>query len=430
MRVLAIGAYGLIGTYVALRLVADGHDVVGLGRRTAEAARRLPAIRWITGDLRRMTREEDWDGPLRGIEAVVNCAGVLQDGPNDAVIAVQTDAVSALFRACQNRGIRRVIHFSAPPSGSGTLFETTKREADQVLSELNLDWLILRPALVLAPQAYGGTALLRGLAALPCLRPAIPGAHPLQIVSISDVAETVSRAIDDASCARRVYDLAHPAQITLDDLTGAIRSWMGLAPALAVRLPGWFTAMVALFADGAGQLGWRSPARTTALREIGKGIVADPAAWMKDMIQHPADLHTFLTANPSTVQDRRFAIGYFLKPLGLIGLALFWIVTGIIGLGPGRPDAVQALVLGGLPEVVASPAVAAGSLVDLALGCAVLIARTARPALIGMLLVSLFYLIAATILLPGLWLDPFGALLKVIPSIIATLAMLALLPDR
>jgi hypothetical protein len=88
------------------------------------------------------------------------------------------------------------------------------------------------------------------------------------------------------------------------------------------------------------------------------------------------------------------------------------------------------LVLGGLPEVVASPAVAAGSLVDLALGCAVLIARTARPALIGMLLVSLFYLIAATILLPGLWLDPFGALLKVIPSIIATLAMLALLPDR
>jgi hypothetical protein len=38
--------------------------------------------------------------------------------------------------------------------------------------------------------------------------------------------------------------------------------------------------------------------------------------------------------------------------------------------------------------------------------------------------------VAATILLPGLWLDPFGVLLKVIPATIATLAMLSLLPDR
>jgi hypothetical protein len=47
-----------------------------------------------------------------------------------------------------------------------------------------------------------------------------------------------------------------------------------------------------------------------------------------------------------------------------------------------------------------------------------------------MLLASFAYLGAATILLPGLWLDPFGALLKVLPTMIAVGALLALSPDR
>lgn len=430
MRILVVGAYGLIGTYVAMRLVADGHEVTGLGRRTVEAARRLPALRWITGDLRAMTGAASWAEPLQAIDAVVNCAGVLQDGPKDAVAAVQTQATTALFRACENLGIRRVIHLSAPPSGSGTLFERTKREADEALASSKLDWLILRPALVLSPQAYGGSALLRGLAALPFLRPSIAGARPLQIVSVFDVAETVSRALRDPSRARRTYDLAHPDKITLDDLIVTLRGWMGLAPVPVLRLPGWVTGCVAALADGAGLLGWRSPARTTALRELGRGIDAQPQDWIEDWVPHPASLKDFLAAHPATVQEGRFALGYFLKPLGLAALGLFWIVTGILGLGLARSAAAEALVASGLSEGVASAAVIAGSLVDIALGAAVLVARAARPALIGMLLVSLIYLAAATMLLPGLWLDPFGALLKVVPAMIAALAMLALMPDR
>ncbi|MGH6939339.1 DoxX-like family protein, partial [Hypericibacter sp.] len=157
---------------------------------------------------------------------------------------------------------------------------------------------------------------------------------------------------------------------------------------------------------------------------------ASPQGWIEDWVLHPASLQDFLAAHPSTVQDRRFAVGYFLKPLGLAALGLFWIATGILGLGAARSEAAQALVARGLSESVASAAVAGGSLVDIVLGGAVLVARTARPALIGMLVVSLIYLAAATVLMPGLWLDPFGALLKVIPAMIAALAMLALMPDR
>ncbi len=65
-------------------------------------------------------------------------------------------------------GIRRVVHVSAigaEPAGP-TGFSRTKAEAEAHLRQLDLDWVILRPALVLAPAVYGGTAMLRGLAGL------------------------------------------------------------------------------------------------------------------------------------------------------------------------------------------------------------------------------------------------------------------------
>jgi uncharacterized protein YbjT (DUF2867 family) len=37
MRVVVVGAYGLLGGYVTARLLRDGHQVVGVGRDTRAA---------------------------------------------------------------------------------------------------------------------------------------------------------------------------------------------------------------------------------------------------------------------------------------------------------------------------------------------------------------------------------------------------------
>ena len=80
-------------------------------------------------------------------------------------------ATSALFAACERADIKRVVHISA--IGASTL------GADRVCAQQGrgggrifrggptLDWVILRPGLVLAPTVYGGTAMLRGVAGLP-----------------------------------------------------------------------------------------------------------------------------------------------------------------------------------------------------------------------------------------------------------------------
>lgn len=54
-------------------------------------------------------RISDWRVQLQGFEAVVNCVGVLQDSPRENIAS----GTEALFRACAEAGVRRVLHFSA-----------------------------------------------------------------------------------------------------------------------------------------------------------------------------------------------------------------------------------------------------------------------------------------------------------------------------
>jgi hypothetical protein len=75
-------------------------------------------------------------------------------------------------------------------------------------------------------------------------------------------------------------------------------------------------------------------------------------------------------------------------------------------------------------------AVIAAALLDIALGLAVIFRPLARPALYGMILTSLGYLAAGTVLAPGLWLDPLGPLVKVFPAILLGIVALAILDDR
>ena len=111
MRVLVIGASGLIGSSVTVRLIHEDCDVVAVARRTGNQLRRIPAAHWIALDIATVRRPEDWLPHLDGVDAVVNCAGVLQDSPRDSTRGVHVEGVSALFAACAQIGVRRVVHF-------------------------------------------------------------------------------------------------------------------------------------------------------------------------------------------------------------------------------------------------------------------------------------------------------------------------------
>ncbi len=78
MRCLVTGAYGFIGSEVVAALRREGVSVIGAGRDLALARRVLPGIEWIACDFNSDVTPADWAPRLAGIDAVVNCVGILQ----------------------------------------------------------------------------------------------------------------------------------------------------------------------------------------------------------------------------------------------------------------------------------------------------------------------------------------------------------------
>lgn len=431
MRILVIGGYGLVGGYVLAHLLAQGHELVGAGRDARRAARRFPDVRWIRADLATTTTTE-WRGHLTGVDAVVNCAGALQDSVRDDTLATHVTGVSRLIEACGRTGVRRFVQISAAgvEAGRSTRFNDTKLEAERLLTSSPLDWVILRPALILAPAAYGGSALLRGLAGFPGAVPTVPASGQVQVISAQDVAEAVGLAVLAHAPARTSIDLCHPEAHALPDLLKELRRWLGFAEAPVLRLPASIAVLGAKLSDGLAYLGWRSPMRTTSLAQLRTGVRGDADATTRLLGRPASSLRQMLNGWPSGVQERWFARSYFVKPLTLATLAGFWIISGAIGLTVGREASVRVLTDAGLAPSLATTFVVGGSLVDVALGLLVCVRRSAPPALVGMLFVTMGYLAGGSLLRPDLWLDPLGPLVKSVPAAVLALAGLAVMDER
>jgi uncharacterized protein YbjT (DUF2867 family) len=429
MRILVAGATGLIGSSLCARLAADGHEVVATARGTPPAGTRSVS-RWVQVDFTQATEPAQWLPHLEGVDAVVNCVGVLQDSPREDTSSAHVRGASALFRACAEAGVRRVIHFSVIGVNRHreSAFSASKAEGEEALTALPLDWVILRPSVVLGAPVFGASALFRGLAALPVL-PVMPGTGPLQVVALEDVLETVAVLVRPDAPARVALDLAGPERLSMWDVVAHYRGWLGWKPARRISLPRPVADGLYRLGDLAGALGWRPPLRSTARAEIVHGAVGDGTAWREATGIAPRSLGAALALRPATVQERWFAKLYFLKPLIMVILAAFWILTGLISLSVGFHKGVDLMIRAGT-GILAAPGVIAGALADMVVGALMLWRPTAWYGLCAGIGLSVFYIVAGTSLLPELWREPLGPLLKIWPILLAHFVALAILDER
>ncbi len=430
MRVLVLGGYGLIGTAICKHLQRGGHDVKGLGRSAKKGQALLPSVNWLQADIAAFLTPQDWFEYLDDVDVVVNASGALQNGLKDNLAAVQKDAIIALIKACEVKNIEHFVQISAPgvDERASTLFYRTKAAADMALKSSQVPWTIFRPGLVISPHAYGGTSLIRMLAATPYVQPIMMGDSAIQTVCIDDVAKAVSTAIIEKMTGQDI-NLVEDEPQSLLDVTLQFRQWLGFGrPKMIWNVPNIFGRWTARCADILGWLGWRSALRTTSLNVLTDGVQGSPKTWgslgqdsLKPLSQTLFDL-------PSTKQERLYARTMLAFPLLLGVLSAFWIISGVIGFL--QQDLAINIVRDILVEPLAKAFVLAGSVMDIIIGCALLFRPTARLACLAAILLSLGYLSASAWATPHLWSDPLGPMVKVLPSIALALIVAALLEER
>jgi len=433
-KILVLGASGLIGRYLTDDLRIRGFETVGVARRL-EAAQRLnaldlemPVMSMASTALARLLRE-------RAIDVVVNCLGVLQDGPGSDTRAVHRDFVERLLQAIKDSGRTiRLIHISIPgvAGDDRTSFATTKREAERLIEASGIPYAILRPGFVIAPAAYGGSAMVRALAAFPLALPADESATPFQPVAVEDIAETVTSLAqrDSGEAAAVSWDLMQPQKISLGGVIDQFRFAFGTAQWPRFAMPAFLLDLGAKCGDLANRLGWMPPMRSNAIAELRRGITGDPAPWMQATGIVPKTIAQAIGQRPATIQDKWFARLFLMKALIIASLVLFWVASGFIALVISFAATKAILAAHGFPRGLITPFAAITSMMDMSVGVLIAFRRTCAIGLVAGIFVSLGYMAGTAILTPDLWIEPLGALVKTFPAIVLMAVALMTLDNR
>ena len=423
MRILLTGANGFIGRYLLARLVAEGHEVIPAVRRPAETDRLLVKPASIRVDFNRDCSPADWLPRLAGIDAVINCAGILQGSPGQSIAAIHAEAPIALFKACELAGVRRVIQISAISAGADTDYARTKAAADAALAASSLDWMILRPSLVYASGAYGGTALFRALAVLPFAIPLIGAGEQLfQPIHVDDLCAMIVAILASPQLRQKIVEPVGPQRIALKDILVDLRRWLGFSPAPLLHIPPAIVGVAARIGDVVG-----GTVNTTALRQLEFDNAGSFEALVAATGIRPRGWHEMLLAHPAQPQDRWAARLYFLRPALRWAIAAVWILSAVAGL-VHRTALVGSFAFAGV--ALTMPVILLTSILDLIVGAAVLTRWRPRMATIVQLTVVAGYTAVLTLAQPSLWLEPFGPLLKNIPFVLAVLVLSVLESER
>jgi uncharacterized protein YbjT (DUF2867 family) len=345
--------------------------------------------------------------------------------------------VERLLEAIRGSGRAvRLVHISIPGATDEdrTAFSRTKREAERLIAASAIPYTILRPGFVIAPSAYGGSAMLRALAAFPLQLPTDEAVTPFQPVAIEDIAATIAwlagRDIDDTVAGGVSWDLMQPQPITLGNVIDQFRWSLGTSRMPRINLSGFLLDLGAKLGDLANGLGWTPPMRTTAIAELRRGVTGDPSAWMAATGIVPKTLAQAVGARPATIQDKWFARLFLLKALVIASLVVFWTMSGFISLVISYDAAARILRAHGFPPSSVAPVTILTSLMDVGIGILIAFRRSCAVGLIAGIVASLGYMVGAAMLTPDLWIEPLGALVKTGPAIVLMLVALLTLDNR
>lgn len=416
LRVLVLGADGFIGRAVCAALHASGHRPLRGVRRGQ--VKQHPDAQSVWIDFIADITPDIWAPRLHDVEAVINTVGIFVEHGAQTFQRIHVDAPHALFQACRNAGVGRVVQVSALGADAlaGTAFLRSKREADEALHALLPNrGVVVRPSLVFG-AAGASSRMLMTLALLPLTPLPDGGAAGVRPIHVDDLALALATLATQAGATPAIVDAVGPRALSLAAYLYALRGPLAGGRLRVLPVPGKALALLARVGGGR----WLS---ADALAMLARGNTADATAITQVLSHAPRDPAQFL-APGRPADDLRVTLAWHtLAPVMRWSIALVWLGSGLTSLF-GWPIArsLDMLATVGLHGPFAWIALVAGALLDLALGVATLAFR--RRWLYALQIATIVaYTVILSVALPGFWLHPFAPLLKNLPM----LAMLGVL---
>lgn len=289
MKVLLLGASGLLGHNVLQRLVAEGHEVTALVRRSDGI--RLPAGGWHTVvgsvlDYPTLCRAAE------GCEAVVNCAGATDMSlPRlEDFMPVNHDLCEMLVQLMEEMGIKVLVHTSTvntigygtaghpanedvpmQPPFEGSYYADSKRAGELVVlgaAQRHADWhvVVVNPGFMIGANDVKPSSGRLLLAAY--RRPLMVAPRGGKaFMAVRDVAQAVVAALTKGDNGARYIATNSQGCFSIKELYRLQARVVGYRQCV-LTVPNWLLAVAGWLGDALRAVGVRTELSTLNVRQL------------------------------------------------------------------------------------------------------------------------------------------------------------------
>ncbi len=227
-QIFITGATGFLGKNLIKEMLARGMKFSTFTRKTSNIKWfRKNRINILIGDI---TDIKSIESAVKGHDAVIHLAGATDISNPLINWKINVEGVKNLISVCEAQNVKRVIHLSTNCAGRKyrDAYGETKLEAEKYFKKSKLNFTILRPTMIYGKGSKEFMTFVNVIRVLPVVPIIGNGKNMLQPVAVDDVINLLLSLVENKRSFRKIYDIAGPKPVTVDELVYAVASTFGL----------------------------------------------------------------------------------------------------------------------------------------------------------------------------------------------------------
>jgi uncharacterized protein YbjT (DUF2867 family) len=232
-RVTVFGGTGFVGRRI-VRHLSDSATRVRMASRHP-ARTEGDNVEQIVADAH---DERSVEAAVVGADGVVNAVSLYAEHGGDTFHSVHVEAAARIARVARRAGIKRFVHLSGigADAASASAYIRNRGEGEAAVQAAFPGAVVVRPAVMFAPDDAFLTTILGLLRTLPAYPLFGDGRTRLQPVYVDDVAAAIAQVLRQTQRPYPIYELAGPRVYSYEELLRTIARTAGLR-AVLVPIP-------------------------------------------------------------------------------------------------------------------------------------------------------------------------------------------------